>query len=956
MESDSSTLQDKIRQTTVKTDDTKVDEELYSRQLYVIGYDAMKKMMNTRILLLGLDGLGQEIAKNICLAGIKSLTLFDKSLVTESCLLSGFYHKRCYLNQQKDISVLDAFKSLNKYVKVNVADVIDYSEYDVVISVNKNIIENIKINDICHSKKIKFIMANISGLFSQIFCDFQSHICIDKNGEPISMGVINDISQTGILTVADGSSHSLEDGDTIKISHLKEFFKVKVLNRLQIELIGYKNQEIFIGGDFEQVKIPFVIEFSSLAASLKNPEIMSMDFSNERKNLIMHNLFVHNASGEEEYKELEAQFMNTKNCLIPPMCSIVGGFAAQEAIKAASGKFMPIKQFYYFDSADSYLGDYSKESDNIVSRYSDMVRLFGSEGFKKIKQTKVFLVGAGAIGCENLKNFVCCGMGSEGKIIVTDMDSIEKSNLNRQFLFKEDDVSKMKSESAVKHVADLNEDFMASYQSLNEEVKDDDSECLNNGIQEIDIKRSSNLEYYTIAVRKETENIFTDKFIRDLDIVSNALDNVEARAYMDERCIKSRKPMVDAGTLGTKGHVQVVIPFLSESYSSSVDPQEKSIPLCTIKSYPYSIDHTIEWALSEFKTHFNENVLKLQEYMDMDKPCEDQELLEIYNQAPKTIEGCLKKALSLFVNNYSTSIQGLLATFPPDHKDKEGNAFWIPPKKIPSPLSFNMNDQLHIIFVETAANLFAKAHNIRKITIDEVYAFLENIYSLQEPTPIKFGGADSDFKNLYPIEYDKDSWHSDFIFACANLRARNYNIKERSKHHIKGIAGKIIPAIATTTAIVSGLATLEILKYVTKRNSKLDNSSTAEGFILNSKNSFLDLAFPFLASTDLVKPQSMFYEYNNKKVKYTIWSRMEFPDMELAELIRKIEEKVGTPIGMVSIGPKVVFWNISDKYEINQKKKISELCNKRDGQLLVYVDVIPDDDSDIMNVAVMFDD
>lgn len=54
----------------------------------------------------------------------------------------------------------------------------------------------------------------------------------------------------------------------------------------------------------------------------------------------------------------------------------------------------------------------------------------------------MFKVGSGAIGCEMLKNFAMMGIGcdKDGAIYVTDMDSIEKSNLNRQFLFRSDDV------------------------------------------------------------------------------------------------------------------------------------------------------------------------------------------------------------------------------------------------------------------------------------------------------------------------------------------------------------------------------------------------------------------------------------------------------------------------------------------------------------------------------------
>lgn len=53
------------------------------------------------------------------------------------------------------------------------------------------------------------------------------------------------------------------------------------------------------------------------------------------------------------------------------------------------------------------------------------------------------------------------------------------------------------------------------------------------------------------------------------------------------------KPLLESGTLGTKGNTQVVIPFMTESYSSSQDPPEKSIPICTLKNFPNAIEHTI---------------------------------------------------------------------------------------------------------------------------------------------------------------------------------------------------------------------------------------------------------------------------------------------------------------------------------------------------------------------------
>lgn len=66
-----------------------------------------------------------------------------------------------------------------------------------------------------------------------------------------------------------------------------------------------------------------------------------------------------------------------------------------------------------------------------------------------------------------------------------------------------------------------------------------------------------------------------------------------AGQYMDQRCVYYAKPLLESGTLGTKGNVQVVLPHLTESYSSSQDPPEKSHPSCTIKNFPNQIEHTI---------------------------------------------------------------------------------------------------------------------------------------------------------------------------------------------------------------------------------------------------------------------------------------------------------------------------------------------------------------------------
>ena len=70
-------------------------------------------------------------------------------------------------------------------------------------------------------------------------------------------------------------------------------------------------------------------------------------------------------------------------------------------------------------------------------------------------------------------------------------------------------------------------------------------------------------------VSPATEDVFHDKFWDSLDLVVNALDNVNARLYVDSRCVYFGKPLLESGTLGPKCNTQVVIPNMTENYGGS---------------------------------------------------------------------------------------------------------------------------------------------------------------------------------------------------------------------------------------------------------------------------------------------------------------------------------------------------------------------------------------------------
>merc|ERR1719354_286841 len=185
------------------------------------------------------------------------------------------------------------------------------------------------------------------------------------------------------------------------------------------------------------------------------------------------------------------------------------------------------------------------------------------------------MVGCGAIGCEMLKNFALLGIGSGdgGSITVTDNDLIEKSNLNRQFLFRPWHIQKSKSVTAAESACEINPG--------------------------IHIKAQQN------KVCPDTQsNIYHDTFYQQQHIIVNALDNVEARRYVDGRCVANEKPLIETGTMGAKGHVQVIVPHQTESYSNLRDPVEEDVPYCTLKSFPQNIEHTIQWARDKFESLF----------------------------------------------------------------------------------------------------------------------------------------------------------------------------------------------------------------------------------------------------------------------------------------------------------------------------------------------------------------
>ena len=305
----------------------------------------------------------------------------------------------------------------------------------------------------------------------------------------------------GVVTCLDEHRHGFEDGDYVRFEEVQGMTELNASEPLRIKVLGpytfsigdtSRFSDYVRGGIVTQVKTPKELNFAPLSASLKQlDEFVFSDFAKMDRPAQMHvgmqalHRFAATHGGQmprpRNAEDAQAVFdlatsinetMTAKADLnenfikelayqsrgsLAPVHAVIGGIAAQEVLKACSGKFHPVKQWFFFDAFEA-LPDNLTEADcqPVNSRYDGQIMTVGRLLQETIQGYHQFLVGAGAIGCEMLKNWALMGLGTKGAVHLTDMDTIEKSNLNRQFLFRNTDVGHLKSEVAARAVTLIN--------------------------------------------------------------------------------------------------------------------------------------------------------------------------------------------------------------------------------------------------------------------------------------------------------------------------------------------------------------------------------------------------------------------------------------------------------------------------------------------------------------------
>ncbi|XP_017053395.1 SUMO-activating enzyme subunit 2 [Drosophila ficusphila] len=429
-----------------------------------------------------------------------------------------------------------------------------------------------------------------------------------------------------------------------------------------------------------------------------------------------------------------------------------------------------------------------------------------------VKKSKVLVVGAGGIGCEVLKNLVLSGFSD---IEIIDLDTIDLSNLNRQFLFHREHVGKSKARVARESALSFNPDakIIAYHDSV-------------------------------------TSTDYGVNFFKKFDVVLSALDNRAARNHVNRMCLNADVPLIESGTAGYNGQVELIKRGLTQCYECTPKAKQRSFPGCTIRNTPSEPIHCIVWAKHLFNQLFGESL----EDEDISPDAADPDAKEKGeaggDTGPKTdgkdtenneeskeekeakedtangnvvrintrewAKDCNYDAGKLFNKFFNEDITYLLRM----------SNLW-KTRKAPVPVQWDTllsegssGDQKDV----------AKQHH-KVWSIEEcAHVFAQSLKELSANF-LKLEGDDT-------LAWDKDDQPAmDFVAACANVRSHIFNIERKSRFEIKSMAGNIIPAIATTNAITAGISVMRAFKVL---EAKLDQCKAVYARLRpNARNHFL---------------------------------------------------------------------------------------------------------------------
>jgi ubiquitin-activating enzyme E1 len=903
------------------------DKDLFDRQIRTFGENEVKQLCSSSVGIINLaQSFGSEVGKNLVLSGVKNIYLLDNYNIVNKDVDYGFYYKSTDLNKSRNKIIKNKLSELNPYCNIEIVPDLtslkDKCNVIVGLNLEKSLI--LEVSDFCRNNNIKLVIGVCYNTNGFVFVDAINFTSTDPIGENHQTLLITEINND-IVILSKDTPHDFGDDDNVELFNLKgvnvenleDLYKISVINKNSFKLVNKLSNITNQGFLLQSGNCRYVPKVKQFIHQPFNLDVSMIEGFNQENDLkIINDLLDH--------------LLDKENHQLIPVISVLGSLVSNEVLKLLMNKYTPINQFMVYND------------DSLNKIYNDL-------DLTKIYEDNILVVGSGAIGCELLKNLVSIGVGKEGLLTVTDPDHIEKSNLSRQFLFRNEDISKSKSKVACYRAKEFAKDGKLNYSALNKKVSNDDLK-------------------------------FVDELFKNNNIVFNALDNNVARRFVDSQCFKNNLPLFESGTMGMKGNTQPVIPFLTETYSNSNDvSDEREFPICTIKNFPSIIQHTIHWARDHFDifsrmpqtfTKFRDDLNFVDKLSSIEKEqcINDIKTFVMYN--PQNWKDCVRWSLDFYYENYRNNILQLLHCFPKDHKNDDGSDFWSKGRTAPEPLVFNFSEN-QMMVIEGFSRIMMNLLNIKDtFTREELYEWLKVInsnypeYVVQDK---KIAKNDEELK-LLKEEVDKDSLNNDnykdyhklfnrdfinqefekdddhnfhvmFITGASNSRAENYKIEPVSFDMTKGIVGRIIPAIATTTSMVAGLITIEYLKYKTGLNKLEDYKSW-----------FVNLAINTFVAGEPIKMTNI----KIKDKEFNGWTKFEENNnLTLKEFIKKWSVNLEEEINMVVYGSSILYSDFTgddnlEKYLVDIMEEFEVDLYNQTVELYVSSDI--NDDLPVINV------
>nr|XP_033790596.1 SUMO-activating enzyme subunit 1 [Geotrypetes seraphini] len=329
----------------VEKEEAAISEEeaaQYDRQIRLWGLEAQKRLRASRVLLVGMKGLGAEVAKNLILAGIKGLTMLDHQQVSEEDTRAQFLIPTGYMNCNRAEASLARAQNLNPMVevKVDTQDIANkeetfFTQFDAVCltSCPRDIL--MKLDHICHKKAIKFFAGDVFGYHGYMFANLGDHEFVEEKMK------VNKVNQE----LEDGPEAKKMKLDSTEITMVK---KTVMFCSLQEALeLDWRNEE----AKATLKRTPtdyFLLQVLLKFRTEKGRDPLPASYSEDSELLLQIRNSVMESLGVSP-DLIPDDFTSFCFSEMAPVCAVVGGVLAQEIVKALSQRDPPHNNFFFFD-------------------------------------------------------------------------------------------------------------------------------------------------------------------------------------------------------------------------------------------------------------------------------------------------------------------------------------------------------------------------------------------------------------------------------------------------------------------------------------------------------------------------------------------------------------------------------------------------------------------------------